>query len=131
MVSTNCLRRSRFASVSRSVAWIDFFKPQTECAYPSPDRRPAQPNTALASDLLLQLGDRDVRMFGDQLHDKTAQLRVDPPLRSGSVTPPLHLPALRTLTEDLLHIPKAYTEHFSPLAEAPLASSMRLEYLHA
>ena len=87
------------------MAWIDFFEPQAERAYPSPDRRPAQPNTSRARDPLLQLGNGYVRMPGDQLNDKPIQFRIDPPLRPGSVTHPLYLPALRALTEDLLHIP--------------------------
>jgi len=86
-------------------------------------------DTGLARDPLLQFGDGYVGMLGDQLDDKPVHLRIDSPLRAGPVTPPLHLPALPTLTENLLHIPKAYAEQPRQRAEASLASSMSLEYL--
>ncbi len=50
-------------------------------------------------------------------------------LRPGAVTDPLALPVLLSLTENLLHIAQAHSEHRCQCPEAPVTVRMRLENL--
>lgn len=128
-VSRNSWRHSRFASVSRSVAWSDFFKPQTQSFHTPPYGEPTHRHASFGRHPVLQLGNRYTGMHTNQFDDPCSRLCRHLALASGPVPDSLHSSRLRSLAENLLQIPEAYAKQLSQLAETAMTLRVRLEYL--
>jgi hypothetical protein len=79
--------------------------------------------------VLAQLGDRKVGLQPDQFDHPRSHGLAYPALRTRPVAHPLHLPGLRPLAEDLLHIAKAHAKHSRQFAETSMTVRMRQKYL--
>jgi hypothetical protein len=66
ILSRNPARRFRLASVSRSVAWSDFFKPQPESAHQTRHRAQAEADLRFLVQLRLDLGQGQVGALPNQ-----------------------------------------------------------------
>src|ERR1035438_7274774 len=111
MRSTNSSRRLIFASVSRSRAWSDFFSDENPVVPPT-----AGPSTSSSSHRCRERAAREarlrqIRMGLDQGSDPGRHLRGETTLRPRPIAHPLWLSARLALAEDLLHIPKTYSEY--------------------
>jgi len=126
--STNSWRVWRLASVSRSVAWTDFFPPQIQPLQYVAYLGDAQPHPALFGQDVLQLRQCPVGTIFDRFKESGLNWSIHEAERPMPLLDPLRLPALPLLPEDLLHPAQAYPKPVRQLTLRALAPCMRCQY---
>ncbi len=123
MCEANSARRLRFVSVSRSVAWSDFFKPQTKLLQKMPDPAQAQRNTGLGREPALQLSQRQIGLCGHPIHHLTLRVDSGPALAPSLMRHTLSTAVAVPLCRNLLSPPEAHNKTIRKLSSVSSPSS--------